>query len=334
MYIKREEMILSIESSCDDSAIAITEIATKKLLFHKKISQELEHSVYGGVVPELAARLHAEALPKILEQTEPYLKDVKAVAVTSTPGLAVTLVEGVTMAKAIAVALDIPIIGVNHLVGHIYSLFIEKESVFPLTVLLVSGGHTQVMEVKSLHEMETVAKSMDDSFGESFDKVAKMMGLGYPGGPLIEALAKDGERLAYNFTVPLHQSPLIAFSYSGLKNAVRLAVEAAREDKSKYKDIAASFEHIAVKHLTMKLKKYFKSVKPKRFAIVGGASANLYLRREIEELLKPHHAELLLSELKYCSDNAAMIGRVGVEMYQENMFSSLEELDIAPRSNL
>lgn len=328
-------MILSIESSCDDSAIAITEIATNKLLFHKKISQELEHSVYGGVVPELAARLHAEALPKILEECEPYFKDLKAVAVTSTPGLAVTLVEGVTMAKAIAVALDIPIIGVNHLVGHIYSLFIEKETVFPMTVLLVSGGHTQVMEVKSLTEIETVAKSMDDSFGESFDKVAKMMGLGYPGGPLIQELAKDGDRLAHNFTVPLHQSPLIAFSYSGLKNAVRLAVlEEEKQEKPDFKDIAASFEHIATKHLTMKLKKYFKTVRPKTFAIVGGASANLYLRGQIEELLKPHKAELLLSELKYCSDNAAMIGRVAVEMYKQNLFSSIEELDISPRSKL
>ena len=328
-------MILSIESSCDDSAIAITEIATNKLLFHKKISQEIEHSVYGGVVPELAARLHAEALPKILQECEPYFKDLKAVAVTSTPGLAVTLVEGVTMAKAIGISLDIPLIGVNHLIGHIYSLFIEKESLFPMTVLLVSGGHTQVMEVKSLSEIETVAKSMDDSFGESFDKVAKMMGLGYPGGPLIEKLAKDGDRLKHNFTVPLHQSPLIAFSYSGLKNAVRLAVlEEEKQENPDFRDIAASFEHIATKHLTMKLKKYFKSVRPSTFAIVGGASANLYLRGQIEELLKPHKAELLLSELKYCSDNAAMIGRVAVDMYKQNIFTSLDSLVSSPRSLL
>jgi len=328
-------VILSIESSCDDSAISITEIKTKKLLFHKKISQELEHSVYGGVVPELAARLHAEALPKILEECEPYFKELKAVAVTSTPGLAVTLVEGVIMAKAIAVALELPLISVNHLIGHIYSLFIEKETQFPLTCLLVSGGHTQVMEVKSLIDIQTVAKSMDDSFGESFDKVAKMMGLGYPGGPLIQELAKGGDRLKHNFTVPLHQSPLIAFSYSGLKNAVRLAViEEEKQEKPDFSDIAASFEHIATKHLTMKLKKYFKTVRPSTFAIVGGASANLYLRGQIEELLKPHKAELLLSELKYCSDNAAMIGRVAVDMYKQNIFTSLDSLVSTPRSLL
>ncbi len=328
-------MILSIESSCDDSAIAITEIATKKLLFHKKISQELEHSVYGGVVPELAARLHAEALPKILEQVSKYFPKLKAVAVTATPGLAVSLVEGVTMAKAVAVAFDIPIIGVNHLIGHIYSLFIEKEAHFPLTVLLVSGGHTQVMEVKSLTEIETVAKSMDDSFGESFDKVAKMMHLGYPGGPAIEDLARGGDRLKHNFTVPLHQSPLIAFSYSGLKNAVRLALlEEEKREKPNFQDIAASFEYIATKHLTMKLKKYFKTNRPKTFAIVGGASANLYLRSQIKNLLQDYNAELLLSELKYCSDNAAMIGRVGVDMYKNKMFTSLAELKSSPRSTL
>jgi N6-L-threonylcarbamoyladenine synthase len=326
-------MILSIESSCDDSAIAITEIKTKKLIFHKKISQEIEHSVYGGVVPELAARLHAEALPKILAECAPYFKELKAVAVTSTPGLAVTLIEGVTMAKAIAISLDIPLIGVNHLVGHIYSLFIEKETKFPCTVLLVSGGHTQLMQVNSLEDIKTVAKSMDDSFGESFDKVAKMMGLGYPGGPLIENLAKDGERKKHNFTIPLSQSPLIAFSYSGLKNAVRLAVQDAK-DESEYKDIAASFEHIASAHLTQKLKKYFKTQPPKRFAIVGGASANLYLRAKIEELLKPHDAELLLSELKYCSDNAAMIGRVAIEMYEKGMFSSLEDVEVSAKSSI
>ncbi|MDD2356879.1 MAG: tRNA (adenosine(37)-N6)-threonylcarbamoyltransferase complex transferase subunit TsaD [Thiovulaceae bacterium] len=325
-------MILSIESSCDDSAIAITEIATYKLLFHKKISQELEHSVYGGVVPELASRLHAEALPRILELCKPYFSELKAVAVTTTPGLAVTLVEGVTMAKAISIALKIPIIGVNHLKGHIYSLFIEKETAFPLTVLLVSGGHTQVIEAKSFEDMKVIATTTDDSFGESFDKVAKMMELGYPGGPLIEKLALGGDRKRYAFTVPLHQSPLIAFSYSGLKNAVRLAVlEGTKED---YKDIAASFEYIAVAHLIQKLKKYFKTNPPKKFAIVGGASANLYLRKQIETLLAPYSATLLLSELKYCSDNAAMIGRVAIDMYNKEMFTSHNELHVSSRSVL
>ena len=325
-------MLLSIESSCDDSSIAVTEIATRKLLFHKKISQEIEHSIYGGVVPELASRLHAEALPKILQSCSEYLPHLKAVAVTNEPGLSVTLVEGVSMAKALSVALRIPLIGVNHLKGHIYSLFIEKKTLFPLTVLLVSGGHTQVIEVESLEKMQTVASTMDDSFGESFDKVAKMMQLGYPGGPVIEKLAQEGDRLRYNFTLPLLQNKKIAFSYSGLKNAVRLAVEAA--DEKDYPDIAASFEHIATKHLTYKLNKYFQNHPPKRFAIVGGASANLYLRSQIEKLLQPYKATLLLAPLEYCSDNAAMIGRVGLDMYKNNSFTLAKDLHVSPRSNL
>jgi len=307
-------VILSIESSCDDSSIAITEIETRRVIFHKKISQELEHSRYGGVVPELAARLHAKALPMILEECRSYFGSLKAIAVTTNPGLSVTLMEGIMMAKALSISLNIPIVEINHLHGHIYSLFIEKESTnFPLTVLLVSGGHTQVIEANSLTKMRVVMSTMDDSFGESFDKVAKMMGLGYPGGPVIERLARDGDRDSYPFTVPLQKRGELAFSYSGLKNAVRLAVESA--DKSDYADIAASFEKIATLHIMRKLKKYFKTNPPQRFAIVGGASANLYLRSQIEDLLKPYGATLHLAELKYCSDNACMIGRMAVDIF-------------------
>ena len=325
-------MILSIESSCDDSSIAITDIKTKKLIFHKKISQELEHAVYGGVVPELASRLHAEALPKILEECEPYFSELKAIAVTNAPGLAVTLVEGITMAKALSVSLDLPLIAVNHLKGHIYSLFIDKEAVLPQTVLLVSGGHTQVVEVASLNEMKTVASTMDDSFGESFDKVAKMMGLPYPGGPVIEKLAKEGDPKRYKFTIPLQQKRIFAFSYSGIKNAVRLAVEAGSE--ADYPDIAASFQEVASEHLVRKIKKYLVDHPPRNFAIVGGASANLYLREKIEAMLKPYGAKLYLAELKYCSDNAAMIGRVAVEMYAAGDFTDIDKLQASPRAPL
>ncbi len=326
------ELILSIESSCDDSSIAITDIETKKLVYHKKISQELEHSVYGGVVPELASRLHAEALPKILEECQPYFSQLKAVAVTNAPGLAVTLMEGVTMAKALSVTLDLPLIAVNHLKGHIYSLFIDREAIFPQTVLLVSGGHTQVVEVTSLNEMKTVASTMDDSFGESFDKVAKMMGLPYPGGPVIEKLAKEGDPKRYGFTIPLQQKKIFAFSYSGIKNAVRLAVEKGSAED--YPDIAASFQEVASEHLIRKIKKYLVEHPPKNFAIVGGASANLYLRDKIEAMLAPYGAKLHLAEFKYCSDNAAMIGRVAVEMYREKAFTSLGDLQASPRAPL
>ncbi|MDD2368865.1 MAG: tRNA (adenosine(37)-N6)-threonylcarbamoyltransferase complex transferase subunit TsaD, partial [Sulfuricurvum sp.] len=198
--------------------------------------------------------------------------------------------------------------------------------------LLVSGGHTQLIEVKSYDEMQTVATTMDDSYGESFDKVSKMMNLGYPGGPLIEKLAAEGDASRVTFTVPLWQSPLIAFSYSGLKNQVRLAIEA--NDASSYPDIAAAFQHTATEHLIQKLKKYFKSHPPRRFAIVGGASANLYLRESVTKILIPYKADLLLSELKYCSDNAAMIGRAALEAYKLGEQCDYHVVAINPRCKL
>lgn len=329
-------MILSIESSCDDSSIAITNIETKELLFHKKISQEIEHSVYGGVVPELAARLHATALPKILEETKTYFQDIKAIAVTTHPGLSVTLTEGVSMAQALSISLDKPLISVNHLKGHIYSLFIEQETKLPATVLLVSGGHTQLIEVRSLDNMKIIGQTMDDSFGESFDKVAKMLGLGYPGGPVVEQYALQGDENRFNFPIPLKQSPNIEFSYSGLKNAVRVQIQELGEidqltQQDKY-DICASFQKAATTHITMKLKKYFKKKPPTRFAIVGGASANKYLRNKIDTLLQQFRCnDLLLAQLKYCSDNAAMIGRVAIEQYNKDQFTPLNSMDVITR---
>jgi len=313
-------MILSIESSCDDSSIAITKIDNFELVYHKKISQELEHSVYGGVVPELAARLHIEALPKILEEVKPYFKSLKAIAVTNEPGLSVTLMEGVTMAKALSISLGLPLILVNHLKGHIYSLFIEKKAILPCTVLLVSGGHTQILEVQDHNNIELIAQTSDDSFGESFDKVAKMLQLQYPGGPIVQEYSLKGDANRFDFPIPLRQSPKIEFSYSGLKNAVRMKIlelgELSLQDKY---DICASFQKAAVEHIIMKLKKYFKKSAPSTFAIVGGASANLYLREQIDILLQSVKCDqLLLADLKYCSDNAAMIGRVAIEIYKED----------------
>jgi len=328
-------LILSIESSCDDSSIAITEINSKKLIYHKKISQELQHSVYGGVVPELAARLHVEALPKILEECQPYFTQLKAIAVTNAPGLAVTLMEGVTMAKALSLSLNIPLIAVNHLKGHIYSLFIEKEASFPMLVLLVSGGHTQVIEVKNLNTMHVMAKTIDDSFGESFDKVAKMLNLGYPGGPIVQEYALKGDKNAYELPIPLSQSAQIAFSYSGLKNAVRMAIEKEKELTQEVKqNICASFQKAAVTHIMQKMKKLFKQNPPTHFAIVGGASANICLRNEIEALCQQYQTTLHLSQLQYCSDNAAMIGRVGVEHYLAGDFISMDELDVFSRTQV
>lgn len=329
-------MILSIESSCDDSSLAITDIETNKLIYHKKISQEIQHSFYGGVVPELAARLHVEALPKILEECKEYFPKLKAIAVTNAPGLSVTLTEGVTMAKALAISLNLPLIAVNHLKGHIYSLFIEKDEVLPMTVLLVSGGHTQIIEANSLNDMKVIASTMDDSFGESFDKVSKMLGLGYPGGPVVQEYALKGDVNRFDLPIPLSQSSKIEFSYSGLKNAVRMQIEKLEnqeggiKEQDKY-DLCASFQKTAVLHIMQKLKKLFKQKTPKNFAIVGGASANIHLRAQLEELCKKSNTTLYLSELKYCADNAAMIGRVAVEQYKQNDFIRIKDIDVQSR---
>ena len=331
-----DSLILSIESSCDDSSLAITDIETNKLVYHKKISQELQHSVYGGVVPELAARLHIEALPKILEECVEYFPKLKAIAVTNAPGLSVTLTEGVTMAKALSISLNLPLIAVNHLKGHIYSLFIEKDEILPMTILLVSGGHTQIIEANSLNDMKVIASTMDDSFGESFDKVSKMLGLGYPGGPVVQEYGLKGDENRFDLPIPLKQSPKIEFSYSGLKNAVRLEIEKLENQEGgitlqdKY-DICASFQKTTVAHIMQKLKKLFKQNVPKNFAIVGGASANIYLRTQLEDMCDKHKTNLYLSELKYCSDNAAMIGRVAVEQYKQNDFISIDEIDVQTR---
>jgi N6-L-threonylcarbamoyladenine synthase len=331
-------MILSIESSCDDSSIAITEIESKRLIFHKKISQELQHAKYGGVVPELASRLHATALPNILQECSSYFDSLKAIAVTNQPGLGVTLLEGISMAKTLSVMLDIPLIGVHHLKGHIYSLFIEQEATLPLLVLLISGGHTMVVRVQSYDDMTILATSMDDSVGESFDKCAKMMGLGYPGGPIIEELAKSGDENRFDLPVPLRNSPLIAFSLSGLKNAVRLTVQScggadgmSHQDKC---DLAASFQKAIKLHLLQKSKKLFKQESIKNFALVGGASANLYIRDAYQKLCLEFGKNMLVAPLEYCSDNAAMIGRYAIDLYHKNEFIDPNKIDIISTKKL
>ncbi|RDU74397.1 tRNA (adenosine(37)-N6)-threonylcarbamoyltransferase complex transferase subunit TsaD [Helicobacter anseris] len=326
-------MILSIESSCDDSSIAITQIQDARLLWHCKISQEKEHSSYGGIVPEIASRMHAQDLPQLLEKAKKVFdfKDLKAIAVTTQPGLSVTLIEGLVMAKALSLELQIPLIGINHLKGHIFSLFINKDTTtFPLGVLLVSGGHTQIIEAKDSKNMRIIANTLDDSFGESFDKVAKMLGLPYPGGPIIEQLShKYQNNDLYDFPIPLKNYKDIAFSFSGLKNAVRLIIDKGAD----HAKVAKSFQTTACKHLLQQTERYFKRfTTPKYFSIVGGASANIFLREELDKLCKKYNKTLLLTPLEFCSDNAAMIGRYAREKFLQGSFDEITKLQCSPKS--
>jgi N6-L-threonylcarbamoyladenine synthase len=306
-------MILSIESSCDDSSIAITDIKSKKLIFHEKITQN-EHSDFGGVIPELASRLHAKDLPNILSNCEKFFPTLKAISVTSTPGLSITLLEGIMMAETLSTILDIPLIKINHLHAHIFSLFIERDTLIPSSALLISGGHTAIFEINSYNDIKLIASSGDDSFGESFDKVAKMMGLGYPGGPLIEELANNGNEDKYKFSIPLLNKKDIAFSFSGLKNATRLAIEKNPKDKD---NISASFQKIATAHLLRECKKYFQRNKVNNFMVVGGASANLYMRDKFTQLCYDFNIKIEFPKLEFCSDNAAMVGRLAIEYFKD-----------------
>lgn len=346
-------MILSIESSCDDSSIALSEIDSKKLIFHRKISQESFHSEYGGVVPELASRLFARDLPLILQEMLHFcpLDLVRAVAVTNEPGLSVSLLEGIMMAKALSISRNIPLIGINHLKGHIYSLFIEKEIIKPLSVLLVSGGHTMILEFNDYEKVRIISSTIDDSFGECFDKSAKIIGLGYPGGASINNLAIDAvnNNIVDNikFPIPLLRKDTLNFSFSGLKNAFRLEVEKLQKNEnnieiseSKYlktlkpelkQHLALALQNASVAHLLNKCRRYLKKRNDaiKHFAIVGGASSNTFLRDGVERLCDEFNMDLLLSPLEFCSDNAAMIGRAGIELYKNASFSDLN-LSIQP----
>ena len=342
------------------------------LIHYEKISQEKEHAKYGGVVPELAARLHTAALPEVILRAKEHFKALKAIAVTNEPGLSVSLLPGIVAAKALCAALNLPLISVNHLVGHIYSLFLSEPIKLPLGVLLVSGGHTMILGISKTGVISVLGATSDDSFGESFDKSAKMLGLGYPGGPQIQNLALKGDDRAYDFSLPLKGTKRLEYSFSGLKNQVRLAClelensripysviprldrgissensnensripsknsripsENSRIPSQQKANIAASFERVACLHIIDRLKLAFSSQKWARFGVVGGASANLRLRSMLENLCASYDCELLFAPLEYCSDNAVMIARAAVAKYHNKDFC--ESLEMHPRSSL
>lgn len=328
-----KNLILAIESSCDDSSIAIINKDDLSCVFEKKISQEKEHSSYGGVVPELAARLHTVKLPLILEECKGYFDKLCAVAVTNEPGLSVSLVGGITMAKILSLSLKVPLIAINHLKGHIYSLFLNEKESFDFGVLLVSGGHTMVLKIDEKGSIYTLASTNDDSFGESFDKVAKMMNLGYPGGTVVQNLALKAQEKKLRFSVPLLHSKELNYSFSGLKNAVRVQLskyETLSEDLKS--EIAFAFEEAATSHIINKLEKIFKKEPFKSLGIVGGAGANLRLRAKVQNLCEKYNCTLKLAPLSHCSDNALMIARAACKAYERKEFTPISQDILNPKN--
>lgn len=331
--------ILGIESSCDDTSAAVIR---NRVLLSNVIASQAVHVKYGGVIPELASRAHQQNIVPVIDTA---LKEagltadkIDAIAFTRGPGLLGSLMVGVSFTKGLSIARNIPMVEVNHLQGHILSHFLdlpERElphPSFPFLCLLVSGGHTQIVKVSSPTEMEIIGTTIDDAAGEAFDKCAKVMGLPYPGGPVIDRLAQEGDPKAFRFAKP--HVPELDYSFSGLKTSflytLRDEVAAEPDFVERHKaDLCASLQHTIVEILLDKLVKASKLTGIKDIAIAGGVSANSGLRRGIEAEGKRRGWRTFLPEFRFTTDNAAMIALAGYYRYQRGELSSLEVAPIA-----
>lgn len=329
--------ILGIESSCDDTSAAVLR---NNVLLSNVIASQQVHVKYGGVIPELASRAHQQnIIPVIdaaLKDAGVAVDDIDAIAFTRGPGLLGSLLVGVSFAKGLSLAKDIPLVEVNHLQGHILSHFIDlpermlPHPGFPFLCLLVSGGHTQIVKVDGPEKMEIVGTTIDDAAGEAFDKCAKVMGLPYPGGPVIDKLAKEGDPKRFKFAKP-HVGEF-DYSFSGLKTSFLYFLrDRVAEDpdfiKNNTADLCASLQHTIITILTDKLIKAAKHYRIRDIAIAGGVSANSGLRGAIEEEGRKRGWRTFLPEFKFTTDNAAMIAMAGYFRYLDNKFSTL---DVAP----
>ena len=313
-------MILGIETSCDETAAAVVKDGVR-ILSSTVVSQVTTHQPYGGVVPELAARNHLEALAPTVQRAlaDAGIKKqfIQAVAVTQGPGLVGALLVGFCFAKAYAMAANIPIVGVNHLAGHVHSLFLQaRRPDFPFACLLASGGHTALFYVRSEIEMDLMGQTRDDAAGEAFDKVAKMLGLGYPGGKIISDLAKNGDGGRIAFPRSYLDPAAFDFSFSGLKTAVSRYIQTQtpnldKIDKTAMADIAASFQQAVVDVLADKLINAARRGKCRHIAVVGGVAANESLRRRLSAMAQKQGLELFMPPPSLCGDNAAMIAAAG-----------------------
>ena len=310
-------LVLGIESSCDDTAAAVLEDGTK-ILSSVISDQNTIHSIYGGVVPELAGRCHIETIDRViiqsLELSGVSLEEIDLFAVTIGPGLVTSLLVGINTAKALAYALQKPIVGVNHLEGHLLAIFLQEPVKFPFIALTVSGGHTDLYRVNGFGDYVILGRTRDDAAGEAFDKVAKMLKLGYPGGPIIEKKARLGNPSAYLFPRAFLNKDSLDFSFSGLKTSVRNVI-LKRDELSEFilsdEDIAASFQDAVLDVLSSKLVLACKKEKINRVVVTGGVAANQALRQRVIKESEKNSLDCFFPKPLYCTDNAAMIACAG-----------------------
>ena len=320
--------ILGIESSCDETSAAI--VKNGNTVLSNIVSSQIDtHKLYGGVVPEVASRKHIEAIIPVLDEALNKagitLNDVDGIAVTQGPGLIGSLLVGLSMAKSLAFSLDKPLIGINHLEAHISAVHLENEVEFPFVALIVSGGHTNLYIVKSYTEFELIGKTRDDAAGEAFDKGAKLLGLGYPGGIEIDRLSKDGNPERFDFPQPLKNIDTLDFSYSGIKTALlnKIRKEPIADDQD-LNDMCASYQECIVKSLVSKTIEAVKKYNVGSVVISGGVACNSRLRELSKSEFEKLGVKTFIPSPKYCTDNAAMIAAHGYYQMREDNFSNLD----------
>ena len=316
--------ILAIETSCDETSIAIVKNGSEVVAI-TILTQMDTHAEFGGVVPEIASRMHTENITMVLEETlnkaGMQVSDVDAIAVTYKPGLLGSLLVGIEFAKVLSYVYNKPLIKVNHLIGHIYANAINNKLEFPLLALVVSGGHTELVVMKDDYDFELLGSTLDDAIGEAYDKVARILSIPYPGGPGIEKLALEGN-LSYDLPKPVLDNTY-NFSYSGLKSYIINLVhnETQRGNEIRRADLAASFQATAVDELSRKVDLALKNTGIKNVIVAGGVSANKYLRGEIKKVADANDAKLTIPDFIYCTDNAAMIGAAAYPLYLKYDFA-------------
>lgn len=324
--MEKDLIILGIESSCDETACAVT--INGELKANVISSQIAVHQKYGGVMPEIASRLHLENVGCVIDEAIKTsgikMEDVSAIAVTRGPGLIGALHVGIQAAKTLSLIYDKPLIPVHHLAGHIYANEFIEPLTFPLLAVVVSGGNTELVYMKNHLDFEVIGETKDDAIGESFDKVARVLGLNYPGGVEIDRLAKTGNH-TYKLPTPLHDGSL-NFSYSGLKTAVINLVHNLEQkgEKININDMAKSFQDTAVGMVLDRVKKATERYEIKEIVLAGGVSANSYLRQEIVKLFEKTSIKVQIPPIWCTTDNAAMICKVGEYLYHENIFAKLD----------